>query len=252
MCYNVQYLKKKIEKYAERNGLEIDPELFPNDKHFMSAFDHEALPCITSDSPGKISALDWGLIPFWVKDAQAAIKISNQTPNAMGESIFEKPSFRDASLKKRCIVLINGFYEYHHLDKKTKIPYFITSDQETMPLAGLWQSWKNKEDGSIKNTVTIVTTVANNLMGQIHNNPDVIKRTGSGRMPVILPQELVKEWLNTGDEANIQKEMVNSLIKPYPSEHLTHHPVKKLLGNDGTGNTPEASKAFNYPIIGIP
>ena len=129
MCYNISYIEKRAEKYVERFSeiLQHDGndqlklfETLPN-YYFVSGFSHPELPIIKEDG---IGFYRWGLIPFWVKDADYAKDIRTKTLNAVGETVFEKPSFRAAVSKKRCILPINGFYEWRDFNKK-KYPYFI-------------------------------------------------------------------------------------------------------------------------------
>ncbi len=147
-----------------------EPERFIPIYH-VSAFKTPFLPIIASDDSSKIRFFQWGLIPFWVKDEQAARKIQFQTFNAKAETIHEKPSFRNSIKTKRCLVLIDGFYEWHeHTTSGTKIPYYIKlKTQSLFALAGIWDTWKNQKTGQLKHTFSIVTTEANPLLAKIHN-----------------------------------------------------------------------------------
>lgn len=245
-------MKDRARKVAKSRGLDFDENQFPLDYHHTSAFQHKDLPAVTDREPNRIQPLRWGLIPFWVKDSAGAKTIENNTPNAMGETIFSKPAFRQAAKTNRCLIVVDGFYEYHHVSKTQKVPYYITSPDEFLIFAGLYQVWQNHESGETLNTCSIVTTQANSIMTKIHNNPDVIKRTGSGRMPVILPNEIANQWIEHDEFENIEKQRVQDLIKPYPSDQLIYHTVSQLQGNNGTGNSPEASKKTEYNIIGLP
>jgi putative SOS response-associated peptidase YedK len=251
MCYNVSYLTRKQEKYAKRYG--ASPEevahikeqlnLFDK-KYFVSGFSHPNLPVITDEHPTVIQSYSWGMIPFWAKDILTAVKLSNQCLNARGESIFEKPAFRQSAKSRRCLITcIDGFYEYYHFKDKT-YPYYITlKKDEPMTFAGLWDRWENKEEGIVRYTVTIVTTDANKLMEKIHNNPK--RENGDSRMPVILPAELERDWLRPmNDKAD--KELLQELIKPYPDELMEARTVRQLAGKSGVGNTETAHEHFEY------
>lgn len=253
MCYNAKYTKERVRKYAKRHNLEFDESQFPKDMNHAMAFSRPPLPVITDGQPGKIQAFKWGLVPFWVKDKAGMLKIARNTPNAMGETIFDKPAFKFAARKKRCIVVVDGFYEYHHHSSGAKVPYYISlSSGEQMLLAGLWESWSDKVSGEYQDTVSIVTTKANELMTQIHNNPDVIARTGSGRMPVILPEGLKDNWINHYDEEILDRKSVQELIVPFPSEELSHYTVSSLTGKHGVGNTAAASTASSWELDQLP
>lgn len=252
MCYNVHYLRRKAKKYAEHHFLEFDETQFQIDYHYTNAFQHHFLPAVTDKESNKLIPLQWGLIPFWVKDEMGAKRISNQTPNAMGETVFEKPSFRDGIRNKRCYLYCDGFFEYHNVDSKTKVPYYITSKDGFVLFAGIWSEWTPKQTEALIRTCAIVTTRANATMAAIHNNPEVIKRTGSGRMPVILPEELANQWIIHDDDPYIDQQRIQDLIAPYPSDHLVYHTVAPLQGKKGTGNSKEATKPYDWNLIGLP
>lgn len=254
MCYNTSYLTKKQYKYAQRYGAsaqeveELKEQLNNFDKkYFASGFSHPNLPVLTDENPHAIQPYSWGLIPFWAKDTQSAVKLSNQCLNARGESIFEKPAFRQSAKSKRCLITcIDGFYEYYHLDGKT-YPYFIKlKKDEPMTFAGLWDRWENKEEGLVRYTVTIVTTAANKLMKKIHNNPK--RENGDSRMPVILPPELERDWLKPIAD-KVDKDMLQELIKPYPDELMEAYTVRQLSGKSGVGNTEIAHAPFEYEAL---
>lgn len=251
MCYSVKYLKDKLHKYAKHH--DIDDSVIPqlSDQHYAGAFSHPDLAVIPDSDPKTFHLFNWGLIPFWVKDVKTATKLSNQTMNARSETIFEKPSFRNAAMKNRCLIVVDGFYEYHHHESE-KIPYYIfRKDKKPMLLAGLWQKWEFQEENIQRNTVSIVTTSANETLRKIHNNPTALKRSGP-RMPVILPEELSDDWLEHPEEENIEKEKIRDLCTPFEDELLDYYTVPHALGKKGVGNTTEAWKQIDYNIKEIP
>lgn len=252
MCYSVKYLKDKLHKYAKHH--DIDDSQIPNlfDQHYTSGFSHPDLAVIVDADPKKFSLFNWGLIPFWVKDAQTATKLSNQTLNSRSETMFDKPSFRNSALKKRCLIVIDGFYEYHHHDSKQLIPYFIyQKNDEPLILAGLWEHWDLKNENIKRNTVSIVTTKANKKMAAIHNNPKVLQRTGP-RMPLIFNEDLASEWLKHDENPKIEKERIAELCHPYPDDLLKYHSVGQLQGKNGIGNDPKASEEIIYELENLP
>ena len=129
--------------------------------------------------------LRWGLVPHWAKD----LKFGSRTINARSETASEKPSFRSAMKKQRCLVIADGFYEWQRIGKR-KHPFFIhRRDQGPFCMAGLWESWHDpatsSPDASVE-SCTIMTTAANELMSGLHD-----------RMPVILEDEdSIDVWLN--------------------------------------------------------
>jgi putative SOS response-associated peptidase YedK len=125
--------------------------------------------------------LRWGLVPHWAKDSS----IGNRMINARAETVAEKPSYRSAFKHRRCIVLADGFYEWHR-DGDVKIPHFISLETgEPFGLAALWESWTDKESGESLNTTTLITMAANEFMQPLHH-----------RMPVILQPEAAGDWLS--------------------------------------------------------
>jgi len=155
----------------------------------------------------------WGLIPSWAKDA----KIGNKLINARGETVAEKPSFRSAFRKRRCLIPADGFYEWKKLDGG-KLPHFIhLRDEEPFAFAGLWEHWTNPEDGEVIESCTIVTTEANALMRTLHD-----------RMPVILPPADYDRWL---DPATQDVEGLKALLRPYSSEEMTAYPISAYVNN---------------------
>lgn len=125
--------------------------------------------------------LRWGLVPFWAKDPA----IGNRMINARAETVAEKPSYRAAFKHRRCIVLADGFYEWHR-EGDVKTPYFISlASGEPFALAGLWEDWQDKNSGESLQTTTLITIAANDFMQPLHH-----------RMPVILQPETADEWLS--------------------------------------------------------
>ena len=128
----------------------------------------------------EFALLRWGLVPFWAKDPS----IGNRMINARAETVAEKPSFRNAYKHRRCLVLADGFYEWHR-EGDVKIPHFISlASGEPFALAALWEDWTDKETGESLQTTAIVTTEANDFMQPLHH-----------RMPVILQAQTAGEWL---------------------------------------------------------
>src|SRR5438477_11225597 len=133
------------------------------------------------DGNRTLDMLRWGLVPYWAKD----IKIGFSLINAKAETVAEKPAFREAFTKRRCIIPADGFYEWKKLDPKTKQPYAIVmKDRSVFGFAGLWERWKDKVSGEIVQSCAIVTTEPNEVCAPIHN-----------RMPVILSPENYARWL---------------------------------------------------------
>jgi putative SOS response-associated peptidase YedK len=149
--------------------------------------------------------LKWGLVPHWAKDPG----IGNKLNNARGESVMDKPSFREAFKRRRCLIPADGFYEWK-AEGKLKQPYYI-SLPEPFAMAGLWESWKSP-DGSILRTCCVITTGPNAVMEPIHD-----------RMPVIIAPENWGRWLSAPVEA------VTELVRPYPADSMLASPVSRRV-----------------------
>jgi len=153
----------------------------------------------------------WGLIPTWAKDA----KIAGKLTNARSEGIETKPSFRQALKKRRCLILIDGFYEWKR-EGKTKAPfYFHREEDKPFALAGLWEQWTSPEGTELR-TCTVITTAANALMAPIHD-----------RMPVILSPDQFDLWLNPKP---LDAPELLPLLVPNDGA-LTCYPVTTLVNN---------------------
>jgi putative SOS response-associated peptidase YedK len=163
--------------------------------------------------------LRWGLIPSWAKDKT----IGNRLINARAETVAEKPSFRAALRRRRCLVAADGFYEWQR-EGKRKQPYYIRlRDDRPFAFAGLWEAWEGADATAVE-SCTLLTTSANELMRPIHD-----------RMPVILAADAYGPWL----DAALQKpEQVLPLLQPYPSEAMIAYPVSTLV-NSPASDVPQ-------------
>jgi putative SOS response-associated peptidase YedK len=184
MCFHT--IQNKLSKQIEKrfNAKINDSSLFATHNH-INGFTFPKTPIITNEHPDVIEHYNWGLIPDWAKDDQ----IKKMTLNAKIETLAEKPSFKNI-ITQRCLVIATGFYEWQWLDSKgnNKVKYQIgIENEELFAFAGLYSHWTDTTTGEIKNTYTIVTTQANDLMAEIHN----VKK----RMPIILRPEDELSWL---------------------------------------------------------
>lgn len=252
MCYDIKASLETQLKRAKRRGdlqavEEIMEKLLPWTDlpiHHTSGFSHPRLFIYTDEHPDQPTVSIWGLVPHWVRDRQQMNKLWNQTLNARGETIFEKPSFRDAARYHRCLVYVDGFYEHQHHKGKT-YPYYISrEDGEPLIMAGLWSLWEDPENGELINSFSLVTTRGNNLLTEIHNNPKI----AGPRMPVILQADQADQWLRPVDDPLDQK-LLQELIQPYPDKGLKAHTVRRLRGKDYPGNIAGIDREFSYPEL---
>jgi putative SOS response-associated peptidase YedK len=162
-----------------------------------------------------LALLHWGLIPSWAKDA----KIAASLINARSETLAEKPAFRTALARRRCLVLADGFYEWKK-EGKQKLPYcFELANQQPFAFAGLWERWRGPQgsDGPPLESCTIVTTTANDLCRPIHE-----------RMPVILEPADYDLWL---DPAVNDSQRLLPLLAPYAADEMQTRPVNPRVNN---------------------
>ncbi len=171
----------------------------------------QSVPIIRRGEAGReLVTVRWGLVPFWAKD----LKIGARMINAKAETVAEKPAFRDAYRRKRCLVLADGFYEWKKIDGG-KQPYLIRlKSAEPFAFAGLWADWKDKESGERIESCTIITTEPNALAATIHN-----------RMPAILSPDAYDLWLDP-EAADGQ-----SLLLPFPEAAMEAFAVSPRVGN---------------------
>jgi putative SOS response-associated peptidase YedK len=261
MCYDVKAQLQTQLKRAKRYTPELVPEIqeiiqpheegqIPiknraKDWFHVSGFAHPHLFIYTGSDEhesGYIPQLaQWGLIPHWSKDVQGAEKFWNNTLNARSETIFEKPSFRDAAKTKRCLIDIDGFFEHHHY-KGNRYPfYFHRENNEPLTLAGLWSEWTDKTAGETRKTFAIVTQRGNALFEEIHNNP----KLKEPRMPVILTPDEENLWLDTA----LKYQELQPLFSPRQSYDLNYYTVQKIKGKAYLGNCPEVIEPHIYPEL---
>ena len=176
---------------------------------------------VANEGQNHLDFFVWGLIPSWAKEPQ----IGNRLINARAETLAEKPAFRAAFRRRRCLVLADGFYEWRQdLGQKSKTPLFIhLKSRQPFAFAGLWEIW-HSTDGSEIRSCTIITTQPNEMMEPIHN-----------RMPVILSPEAYPLWLSPEEKGSSQ---LNPLLVPYPADQMTAYPVSRLV-NSPQNDSPE-------------
>jgi putative SOS response-associated peptidase YedK len=212
-------------------------------RYHENGFDFLGSPIITAGEPEQFKLFRWGLIPFYMADKAKAMILRVSTLNCISEEMFEKNSFKDAAKNgQRCLIPVTGFYEWRWLDEKgkTKIPYFVTvKDQDIMSMAGLYSRWKDKATNEYYYSYTVLTTTANPLMEYVHNNKK--------RMPVIIPKEYEKDWLNK----NLSKDDVLALCQPFNNDRMKAHTVSKLITTkNAETNVEDVLKLHNYEKLG--
>ncbi len=169
---------------------------------------------VANDGKNTLDYFVWGLIPSWAKDPA----IGSRMINARSETLIEKPSFRNAFRRRRCLILADGFCEWKASEgKKSKTPMYIQlKDGKPFALAGLWEIW-NAPDASRILSCTIITTQPNSFLKDIHD-----------RMPVILPESAYQTWL---DPKELNPASLQPLLQPYPAEMMSAYEVSTLVNS---------------------
>jgi putative SOS response-associated peptidase YedK len=174
---------------------------------------------IANDHPDRVAHFRWGLIPSWAKDAS----IGSRLINARAETLAEKPAFRTALRRRRCLVPADGFFEWR-MSGKSKTPmYFRLKTGGLFAFAGLWDVWHGP-DGSEIPSCTLITGQPNELVKPIHD-----------RMPVILPSEHYEQWLNPGEQ---EPAALHAMLVPYPASEMEAYPVSRAV-NSPKNDSPQ-------------
>lgn len=162
--------------------------------------------------PRQFDYLYWGLIPSWAKD----ITIGSRLINARVETVTEKPSFRTAFKRRRCLIVADGFYEWQRQGTQKQPYYFHLNDHQIFGFAGLWEHWHSPEGDEIQ-SCTILTRAANSVVKPIHD-----------RMPIMLTPDLSDVWLDPGRETAAQ---LLPLLDSDLEELMQSYPVSLHVNN---------------------
>lgn len=254
MCYDSLSLTRRALDYGKRLGYSEDT-IQELEEQFLriretqgpvfhaSGYAHPSLPILRDLDNPEVEARLWGLVPSWVKDKEQATSIWNRTLNARSETLLEKPAFRQAAKKGRCLVVTDGFFEHHYKNGKS-FPFLVQHEDEgPMILAGISANWTDPETGRVWRSFSIVTTGGNALLSEIHNNP----KLKGPRMPLILDRENQHLWLEDW-EAN-PKERLEHLSQPYHDDNLKAHAVAPIRGKKALGNVKQALEEYHYPEL---
>lgn len=177
----------------------------------QSGFEYGSWPIVRAAETGGLEIVQahWEFLAPWVKSWKE-VETARQkytTLNAIGEKMLASNLYKEAAMKRRCLVPSSGFYEWRHVrlegaKKETAVPYFVyLPDRSVFYMAGIWQDWTDRETGEHLVTFAIVTTAANDLMSRVHNKKQ--------RMPLILPDELALEWMKPALDARRVQELTH-------------------------------------------
>lgn len=218
-------LVKEAKEIEERFNAKFEASSF--NKNYNAA-PGTLLSVITDTSPNIIQSFQWGLVPSWAKDKNIAFK----TINARIETITEKPAFREAFSKRRCLIPADGYYEWKK-EGEEKTPYRITlNDERLFAFAGIWETWHN--NAKPLHSFSIITIPAPKKISHLHE-----------RMPVILSSQNEVNWLN----GTLNTNEALSLLTPPEDDSIDYYTVSKKV-NQSSNNMPELIKPFNYPKQG--
>lgn len=207
----------------------IAEELGPR---FNVAPTDEALVVIQREDRRAVVAYRWGLIPHWADSP----KVASRMFNARSETLGRSPAFADALRRKRCLVPVDGFYEWQRLDGRRQ-PFTIRrADDRPLVLAGLWSGWRDPSIDRVTRTFTIITTGPNGQMAGLHD-----------RMPVVLPDDAWERWLDpSGDVGELRP-----LFEPTDDVLLRIEPVADLV-NNVRNDGPELIRPIELPAADVP
>lgn len=200
-------LKTPVEALAEKFGVEETPDIAPS---YNIAPTQDVAAVLSEDGKRKLDVLHWGLIPSWADDPQ----IGGRMINARAETVAEKPSFRSAFRHRRCLIPADGFYEWRKTGGGKQPHYIRMGDGSPFAFAGLWERWRNGRE--IRSCI-IITTGANELVGEVHD-----------RMPVILHPEDYDLWLDPDFD---ERDPLTTLLKPYPADEMEAYPVSRYVNS---------------------
>lgn len=169
------------------------------------------------DGKRQFVLMRWGLLPSWVKDPKTFTLLIN----ARGESVCDKPAFRAAMKRRRCLIPADGFYEWKAVGGR-KQPYYVRAKSgEPLAFAGLWETWTGP-NGEELDTAAIVTTDANRILMPIHD-----------RMPVIVPRDAFDLWLDTD---HVDARTAAAILQPAPDDLLEAYPVSTAVNRTANDN----------------
>jgi putative SOS response-associated peptidase YedK len=227
MCYNIA-ARQRTEELGKKYGIKPDVELDAHKYYHVSGYTHPMLPVLVWRSGKRFELMYWGFIPSWTKGEEKAKEFSNMTLNAKAETIFEKPMYMKSIAKNRCILPVDGYYQWKDVGKMKYPHYIFPKDKGIFSLGCIYDTWISEATGEVVNSFSIITTEANEVMAMINSGK---------RMPLILDDEGWQRWINPKST----KKEIQSLLKPSPNEILSYHTISHTISHPNM-NT-------NYPDI---
>ena len=211
MCGRYVLKRKDLEALLAQLGVK-DPRDFVSRYNIAPTTVVPAIRATQETTAREAVGLQWGLVPFWAKDAAGGARLAN----ARAEGIATKPSFREAFRKRRCVVPASGFYEWQTIGQQKYPWFFQRPDESPLALAGLWEHWR-RADGTVLETCALITTTPNEVVRPLHD-----------RMPVILHGAALDTWL---DPAVQEPAHLEPLLAPLPGELMKSTPVSPRMNH---------------------
>ena len=232
MCFHYA-LSAKAQTVANRYNQAIATNLQFGVQHYINGFSRPHMPIV---SPNGLELASWGLVPDWVTNRTQRDEIWKKTLNARSETVFQKPSFKNAILHQRCLVPATGFFEWKKVGKK-KFPYFIRlKGEDIFSFGGIFSIWED-EFGQVEPTFSIITVEANSLMEDIHNE--------KFRMPFIVKKKDEMLWISNINEGEIQ-----NLMRSYDDNFMEAWSVGPLINRKELDkNVEKINSPFLYPEL---
>ncbi|MCO5165300.1 MAG: SOS response-associated peptidase [Planctomycetes bacterium] len=214
-----------------QEGLEALPERF-------NVAPTQEVPVVRRTGEGRARRLDllrWGLVPLWARD----LRIGHRTINARAETVATTPAFRQAFVRRRCLVLADGFYEWRREGTARLGHWLRRRDGRPFAMAGLWERWRGPDKTLERplETCTIITTDANEVVAPIHD-----------RMPVILDPDDFARWLDPDEQRG---PVLQAMLRPCPARLLESIPVGTYV-NDVRHEGPRCIAPYAEPPAGAP
>ncbi len=229
-------LGESVGDYLLENKVEALGESVPRYNIAPTQNNTVFLPSQNNSKILNTSRMRWGLVPSWSKEPRS------QSPmiNARSETVFDKPSFRSAFERRRCLVPADGFYEWKRRNGINQPYHFTLRDEAPFCMAGIWESWTGKDGYEIQ-SYTILTTRANSLMAKFHD-----------RMPVILSAERCRDWLEL-NTSSINKIKASEIFAPFDSQAMAYKVANPVVNNNSNEGPAclEAPTAADQPQLDL-
>jgi len=200
------------DELAEAFDIHSPPRLAPR-YNIAPTQDAPVIRRLGAGAPRTAEMLHWGLVPFWADDPNIGARMIN----ARAESVADKPAFRAAFRRRRCLVPANGFYEWVETGEGTRPVFIRRRDRKPIAFAGLWERWKESDDAEPLESYVIITGAPNDLIKRLHD-----------RMPVILPRAAHNDWL---DPDNDDADALSALLRPSDAGALEAYPVTRRVNS---------------------